>query len=351
MNFTAENIASFLNGQVEGDTGIEVDNISKIEEGKKGTLSFLANPKYESYIYTTESSIVLVNTDFKPQRPLNCTLIRVKDAYEAFASLLEMYQQGRQQQLVGIDSRASIQEGAGFGEHVYVGEFAVIGKNAKIASNVKIYPQVYIGDNVKIGESTIIYPGTRIYHDCVIGSDCIIHSGVVIGSDGFGFAPQENGEHKKIPQIGNVLIEDMVEIGSNTTIDRATMGSTIIRKGAKLDNLIQIAHNVEVGEGSFIAAQTGISGSTKLGKLCWIGGQVGFAGHITIADEVKIGAQAGIANNIKKKGDVVMGTPAFNLVDFQKSAIVFKTLPDLRREVYNLKRELDALKSNMTKQG
>ena len=350
MNFTAETIASFLNGQVEGDTTIEVNNISKIEEGKKGTLSFLANPKYESYIYTTESSIVLVNTNFKPQKPISCTLIRVEDAYQAFASLLEMYQQGKQQQLVGIDERASIKDSAELGENVYIGEFTVIGENAKIAENVKIYPQVYIGEGVEIGENTIIYPGARIYHDCKIGSDCIIHSGAVIGSDGFGFAPQENGEHKKIPQIGNVVIEDSVEIGSNTTIDRATMGSTIIRKGAKLDNLIQVAHNVEVGEGSFIAAQTGISGSTKIGKLCWVGGQVGFAGHITIADEVKIGAQAGIANNIKKKGDMLMGSPAFNLINFQKSSIAFKTLPDLRREVYNLKRELEALKNNNPKQ-
>jgi len=348
MNFTAENIASFLNGQVEGDSGVEVNNISKIEEGEKGTLSFLANPKYESYIYTTESSIVLVNTNFKPQKPVSCTLIRVEDAYQAFASLLEMYQQGRQQQLVGVDERASVQEGVELGENVYVGEFTVIGKDAKIAENAKIYPQVYIGEDVKIGENTIIYPGARIYHDCKIGADCIIHSGVVIGADGFGFAPQENGEHKKIPQIGNVIIEDLVEVGSNTTIDRATMGATIVRRGAKLDNLIQVAHNVEVGEGCFIAAQTGISGSTKLGKFVWAGGQVGFAGHLSIADNVKIGAQAGIANSVKKSGSVIMGSPAFGLVDFQKSSIVFKTLPDLRREVYNLKRELEALKSKTT---
>jgi UDP-3-O-[3-hydroxymyristoyl] glucosamine N-acyltransferase len=348
MNFTAENIASFLNGQIEGDSGVEVNDISKIEDGQKGTLSFLANPKYESYIYTTQSSIVLVNNDFKPQRPVDCTLIRVEDAYQAFASLLEMYQQGKQQQLVGVDERASIQEGVEFGENVYVGEFTVIGKNAKIAENVKIYPQVYVGEDVEIGENTIIYPGARIYHDCKIGADCIIHSGVVIGADGFGFAPQENGEHKKIPQIGNVIIEDLVEVGSNTTIDRATMGSTIVRRGAKLDNLIQVAHNVEVGEGCFIAAQTGISGSTKLGKFVWAGGQVGFAGHLSIADNVKVGAQAGIANSVKKDGSVIMGSPAFGLVDFQKSSIVFKTLPELRREVYNLKRELEALKSNTT---
>ncbi len=346
MNFTAENIASFLNGEIEGDSSIEVNNISKIEEGKKGTLSFLANPKYENYLYSTNSSIVLVNKTLKLQKQVHCTLIRVDDAYEAFASLLEMYQQGKQQQLVGIDERASVQNASEFGENVYVGDFSVISKDVKIGENVKIYPQVFIGENVEIGENTIIYPGVRIYADCKIGSDCIIHSGVVIGSDGFGFAPQQDGEHKKVPQIGNVIIENFVEIGANTTIDCATLGSTIIRKGAKLDNLIQVAHNVEVGERSFIAAQTGISGSTKIGKDCWVGGQVGFAGHINIADGVKIGAQSGIANHVKEKGVVIQGTPAISLVNFQKSSIVFKTLPDLRREVYHLKREIEELKKN-----
>jgi len=349
MNFTAENIASFLNGEVIGDSKIEVSNVTKIEEGEKGTLSFLANPKYENYIYTTQSSIVLVNKTFKPQKKLNCTLIKVEDAYKAFASLLEMYEQGKQQRFVGVSDMSSIQKNVKLGENIYIGEFAVISNNSKIADNVKIHPQVFIGENVEIGENTIIFPGVRIYDECKIGSDCIIHSGVVIGSDGFGFAPQADGEHQKIPQIGNVIIEDLVEIGANTTIDCATLGSTIIKRGAKIDNLVQIAHNVEVGERSFIAAQTGVSGSTKIGKQCWVGGQVGFAGHLNIADDVKIGAQAGIANNIKTKGAVLQGTPAIGLMDFQKSSIVFKTLPDLRREVYNLKRELSELKNNTNK--
>jgi len=349
MKFTAENIAAFLNGQVEGEASIEVNNISKIEEGKKGTLSFLANPKYESYIYSTESSIVLVNNNLKLQKPVSCTLIRVDDAYKSFALLLEVYQQGQKQQSVGVDERASVQEGSKLGENIYIGEFSVVCRNAKIGDNVKIYPQVYVGNNVEIGSNTILYPGVRVYSDCKIGDDCIIHSGAVIGADGFGFAPQMDDEHKKVPQVGNVIIEDFVEIGANTTVDRATMGSTIIRKGAKLDNLIQVAHNVEIGERTFIAAQTGISGSTKIGRLCLIGGQVGFSGHINIADEVKIGAQTGIANHIKEKGAVVQGTPAISLINFQKSSIVFKTLPDLRREVYHLKREIEDLKKNSEK--
>ncbi|MEN8119776.1 MAG: UDP-3-O-(3-hydroxymyristoyl)glucosamine N-acyltransferase [Bacteroidota bacterium] len=349
MKFTAENIAAFLNGNVEGEASVEVNNISKIEEGKNGTLSFLANPKYESYIYSTESSIVLVNNNLKLQKPVNCTLIRVEDAYKAFALLLEMYQHDKQQQMVGVDERASVHEGSELGENTYIGEFSVVSNNARIEDNVKIYPQVYVGENVEIGSNTILYPGVRIYSDCKIGSDCIIHSGVVIGADGFGFAPQMDDEHKKVPQVGNVIIEDFVEIGANTTVDRATIGSTIIRKGAKLDNLIQVAHNVEIGERTFIAAQTGISGSTKIGRLCLIGGQVGFAGHINIADGVKIGAQAGIANNIKEKGVALLGTPAIGLANFKKSSIVFKTLPDLRREVYNLKREIEDLKKNSTK--
>ncbi|RLD83111.1 MAG: UDP-3-O-(3-hydroxymyristoyl)glucosamine N-acyltransferase [Bacteroidetes bacterium] len=349
MNFTAENIAAFLDGFVEGDKSVEVNNISKIEEGRKGTLSFLANPKYENYIYATNSSIVLINKTFKLQKEVNCTLIRVDDAYKAFASLLEVYQLGKQQQVVGVDKLASIHEGVELGENIYVGEFTVIAKNAQIAKNTKVYPQVYVGQNVKIGENTIIYAGVKIYSDCIIGNDCIIHSGVIIGADGFGFAPQKDDEHKKVPQVGNVIIEDFVEIGANSAVDRATMGSTIIRKGAKLDNFIQVAHNVEIGERTFIAAHTGISGSTKIGKMCLIGGQVGFAGHINIADEVKIGAQAGIANNIKEKGALMQGSPAISLVNFQKSSIVFKTLPDLRREVYNLKRELEELKNNSNK--
>jgi len=347
MNFTAKEIALFLNGEIEGDASVSVNNISKIEEGKKGTLSFLANPKYENYLYTTDSSIVLVNKSLKLQKEVKATIIRVEDAYKAFASLLEMYQQSKQQQLSGIHEKSSIRENVSLGENVYVGEFVVIANNSKIGDNTKIHPQVYIGENVEIGENTIIYHGVKIYDDCKIGSNCIIHAGAVIGADGFGFVPQEDGKHKKVPQVGNVIIEDFVEIGANTTIDRATLGSTIIRKGAKLDNLIQAAHNVEIGESCFIAAQTGISGSTKIGKRVWAGGQVGFAGHIKIADDVKIGAQSGIAGNIKKEGAVVQGYPAIPLVNFQKSSIAFKSLPDLRREFYSLKRELEELKEQL----
>ncbi len=348
MNFTAKEIALFLNGQIEGDENVQVNNISKIEEGKPGCLSFLANPKYEPYLYTTDSSIVLVSKELKLQKKVNATLIRVEDPYKAFASLLEMYQQGKQQQFSGIHEKSSIHENATLGEDIYVGEFVVISKNAKIENNTKIFPQVYIGENVTIGENTILYHGVKIYDDCKIGNNCIIHAGAVIGADGFGFAPAEDGKHKKVPQVGNVVIEDFVEVGANTTIDRATLGSTIIRKGAKLDNLIQVAHNVEIGESCFVAAQTGISGSTKIGKRVWAGGQVGFAGHLQIADDVKIGAQAGIQGSIKKEGAVVQGSPAIPLANFQKSSIAFKSLPDLRREFYSLKREVEELKKQLS---
>ena len=348
MRYTAQIIAEFLKGDVEGDTSVEVTNISKIEEGEKGTLSFLANPKYENYIYTTNASVVLVSKSLKLQKPVKSTLIRVEDPYIAFASLLELYQKTKPE-LTGIDKLASIHETAEIAGNVYVGTFSVISRNAKIGSNVKIYPQVFIGENVTIAENTIIHPGARIYSESQIGANCIIHSGVVIGSDGFGFASQTEEEHKKIPHLGNVIIEDCVEIGSNTTIDRATMGSTIIRKGVKLDNLIQVAHNCEIGERTFIAAQTGISGSTKIGKNCMIGGQVGFAGHLTIADDVKIGAQAGIPGNIKEKGAIIQGTPAIGILNFQKSSVIFKYLPELQNELYQLKKELAELKKELKK--
>lgn len=345
MKFTAQQIADFLGGTVEGDPNVEVSNVSKIEEGKTGTLSFLANPKYENYLYTTDSSIVLINKSFNLQKEVKCALVRVEDAYKAFGSLLELYQQAKPVP-VGIDPQSSIDGSATIGEDVYVGAFSIISQNAKIGNNVKIHPQVFIGENVSISDNTILFPGVKVYHDCVIGADCVVHSGVVIGGDGFGFAPQVDSEHKKIPQVGNVVIEDNVEIGANSTIDRATMGSTIIRKGAKLDNLIQVAHNVEIGERTFIAAQTGISGSTKLGKQCLIGGQVGFAGHLTIADEVKIGAQSGIPNSVKEKGSMIMGTPSISLINFQKSSIVFKLLPELRQEIFRLKKEIQELKKD-----
>ena len=347
MNFTAKEIALFLNGEIEGDAEVRVNNISKIEQGKKGTLSFLANPKYENYLYSTDSSIVLINKNQELQKEVKATLIRVDDAYKAFASLLEMYQQGKQAQHSGVHEKSSIRENVSLGDNVYIGEFVVIAQNSQIGNNTKIHPQVYIGENVEIGENTIIYHGVKIYDECKIGNNCIVHAGAVIGADGFGFAPAEDGKHKKVPQVGNVIIEDFVEIGANTTIDRATLGSTIIRKGAKLDNLIQIAHNVEVGESCFIAAQTGVSGSTKIGKRVWAGGQVGFAGHIQIADDVKIGAQAGIQGSVKKEGSVIQGSPAIPLANFQKSSIAFKTLPDLRREFYSLKREMEELKEQL----
>lgn len=344
MRFTAQKIADFLGGSIEGNVDVEVTGISKIEEGGIETLSFLANPKYENFLYTTKSSIVLINRNLKLQKAVNCTLIRVDDAYKAFATLLELYQQSKVAP-VGIDKMSSIDTTASLGMDVYIGTFSIICKNAKIGNNVLIYPQVYVGENVTVDDNTTIFPGVKIYSDSQIGKNCVIHSGVVIGGDGFGFAPQTGQDHQKVPQVGNVIIEDNVEIGSNTTIDRATMGSTIIRKGAKLDNLIQIAHNVEIGERTFIAAQTGVSGSTKIGKDCLIGGQVGFAGHITIGDEVKIGAQSGIPSNIKN-GAVVQGTPAIDLINFQKSSIVFKLLPELRKEIINLKKELEEYKKD-----
>jgi UDP-3-O-[3-hydroxymyristoyl] glucosamine N-acyltransferase len=348
MRFTAQIIADFLKGDVEGDNSVEVTNISKIEEGEEGTLCFLANPKYESYLYTTNASIILVSKNLKLHKPVKSTLIRVEDPYIGFASLLELYQSSKPE-LTGIDKLSSIHETSKIGENVYIGTFTVISKNVKIGNNVKIYPQVFVGDNVIIDDNTIIHPGVRIYADSKIGKDCIIHSGAVIGSDGFGFAPQAEDEHKKLNHIGNVIIEDFVEIGSNTTIDRATMGSTIIRKGAKLDNLIQIAHNCEIGERTFMAAQTGLSGSTKIGKKCLVGGQVGFAGHLTIADEVKVGAQSGIQSNITGIGAIIQGTPAINITNFQKSSIIFKTLPDLRYEIFNLKKEIAELKKELKK--
>ncbi len=348
MRFTARKIADFLGGTIEGNGNVEVMGVSKIEEGTLGTLSFLANPKYENYLYTTNSSIVLINQEHKLNKSVNCTLIRVKDAYKAFATLLELYQQSKPEP-VGIDKMTSIDDTASLGENIYIGAFSVISKNARIGNNVKVYPQVFIGENVVIEDDTVIYSGVKIYEDSIIGKNCVIHSGVVIGSDGFGFAPQTDEEHKKVPQLGNVIVEDFVEIGSNTTVDRATMGSTIIRKGAKLDNLIQVAHNVEIGERTFIAAQTGISGSTKIGKNCLIGGQVGFAGHIQIADEVKIGAQSGIQSSIKEKGIILQGAPAIPLMNFQKSTIVFKSLPELRKEILSLRNEIEQLKKELKK--
>jgi len=342
MNFTAQDIAEFLNGEVDGDGNVAVNNVSRIEEGKPGTLSFLANPKYEHYIYTTNSSIVLVNKDFKAEKELSATLVRVDDAYQSLAKLLEMYEQSKPQK-IGIEEPSYVSKTATVGDKVYVGAFAYIGTNVKIGENVKIYPHSYIGDNVIIGDNTILNSGVKIYENCKIGSNCIFHSGVVIGGDGFGFAPSSANDYKKVPQVGSVIIEDHVEIGANTCVDRATMGATIIRKGVKLDNLIQVAHNVEIDENTVIASQTGIAGSTKIGKNCMIGGQVGFAGHISITDEVKIAAQSGLGKNIKKVGAVVQGSPAFEFGPYQKSYVLFRNLPKMREQLIDLERKVKQL--------
>jgi UDP-3-O-[3-hydroxymyristoyl] glucosamine N-acyltransferase len=342
MNFTAQDIAEFLNGEVDGDASVAVNNVSKIEEGKPGTLSFLANPKYEHYIYTTQSSIVLVNKTFKAEKEVSATLIRVEDAYQSIAQLLEMYEQSKPQK-IGIEEPSFISKTATVGEKAYVGAFAYIGSNVKMGDNVKIHPHVYVGDNVTIGDNTVLNSGVKVYENCKIGANCIVHSGVVIGGDGFGFAPSSANNYKKVPQVGNVVIEDHVEIGANTCIDRATMGSTIIRKGVKLDNLIQVAHNVEIDENTVIASQTGVAGSSKVGKNCMFGGQVGIAGHLTIADDVKIAAQSGIGRNIKKQGVVLQGSPAFEFGPYQKSYVLFRNLPKMREQIMDLEKKVKDL--------
>ncbi|TAL60255.1 MAG: UDP-3-O-(3-hydroxymyristoyl)glucosamine N-acyltransferase [Bacteroidetes bacterium] len=343
MEFTAETIAGFLKGEIEGNPDIIVNTVAKIEEGHEGALSFLANPKYEHYLYTTKSSVVLVNKSFVPSAKVTTTLIKVENAYEAFASLLRLVDQSRPRKK-GIHSTAIIEPTAKIGSDVYIGPYAYVGENCIVNDGCSLYPHVYVGDNTQIGGNCIINPGVKIYHDCLIGEGCIIHAGTVIGSDGFGFAPQSESEYMKIPQLGNVIIEDHVEIGANVTIDRATMGSTIIHKGVKLDNLIQIGHNVEVGENTVIAAQTGIAGSAKVGKNCMFGGQVGIAGHIKIADGTKIGAQAGVLGEIKEENTIIIGTPAFDIKQFFKSTVIFRKLPDLQKKVDSLGKEIESLK-------
>lgn len=339
MEFSAAQIAEALQGKVEGDHEAKVNNVSPIEQGKPGTLSFLSNPKYIEYIYTTEASIVIVNDDFKAEKEIKSTLIRVPDAYQAFATLLTMYEQAKPVP-EGIDSMCKIDDSATVGEKVFIDSFAVIGKNAKIGERVQIHAQAYVGENVTIGDGTIIYPGVKIYHDCVIGKHVTIHAGAIVGSDGFGFAPKKGENYQKIPQIGNVILEDHVEIGANTCIDRATMGSTIIREGVKLDNLIQIAHNVEIGHHTVMASQVGISGSTKVGKDCMFGGQVGLAGHINIGDNVKAGAQAGISGNIRDN-ETVLGSPAINYLRERKAMAVYRNLPDLWKKLNDLEKKLN----------
>lgn len=343
MQFTAAKIAMIIKGHVEGNADVAVSSFGKIEEAQNGQLSFLANPKYEDYLYTTGASIIIINETLQLKKPVTSTLIRVPDAYVAFATLLEAYQQMQSQQLTGIQQPVYIDASAKVGEQVFIGAFAYIGKNAVLGNSVKIYPNTYIGDNTIIGDHSSIHPGVKIYHDVIIGKNVCIHAGTVIGSDGYGYAPQADGTYKKIPQMGNVVIEDNVEIGANTTIDRATMGSTVIKTGAKLDNLLQIAHNVEIGNNAIIAAQAGISGSTKIGNNVMIGGQAGIVGHIQIADGSKINAQSGVSKSIKTPNTTVTGSPAFDYTAALRSQAMAKNLPELEQRIKVLERILQEL--------
>jgi UDP-3-O-[3-hydroxymyristoyl] glucosamine N-acyltransferase len=347
MEFSAQQIAALLSGEIVGNATSVVSGLSKIEDGKSGTLSFLANPKYEEFLYSTEATIVIVNSDFKPTKevPKDCTLIKVPEAYSAFAKLLEMYDQAIAKQ-PKIEAQSFISPSANLGTDVYIGAFAYIGENAVIGNNVHVYPHSYIGDGVKLGEGTIVYSGVHIYRDSVIGKKCTLHSGAIIGADGFGFAPNTENNYQKVPQIGNVILKDHVSIGANTTVDRATLGSTIIEKGVKLDNLIQIGHNVVVGENTVMAAQVGVAGSTKLGKNMMIGGQAGIVGHIELADGVLIGAQSGVGKGVKKEGEILLGSPAYAAEDYKKSYMGFRRLPYILNKLRELEAELEQLKEN-----
>jgi UDP-3-O-[3-hydroxymyristoyl] glucosamine N-acyltransferase len=338
MTFSALQIAALINGKTEGDANISVNSFGKIEEAEDGQLAFLANPKYEEYLYSTKASVIIINEALELKQPVTATLIRVPDAYTAFAKLLSTYQQMMQQQLTGVQEPVYIAASASYGENVFIGAFAYLSDNVKVGNGTKIYPNAYLGNNVKIGDNSIIHAGVKIYHDCVIGNNVIIHAGTVIGSDGFGFAPQTDGSLQKVPQIGNVIIENNVEIGANTTIDRATMGSTIIRSGAKIDNLVQIAHNVEIGSSTVIAALAGISGSTKIGKGVMIGGQAGLAGHLQVDDGSKINAQAGLGKSLKP-GSSVTGSPAYDYNKAIRSQAVARNLPEMEKRI----KELEAL--------
>ncbi len=346
MEFSAAQIALLLNGKVEGDPSATVASMGKIEEARPGQLAFLANPKYEEHLYTTRASVIIVNESQELKQSVPATLLRVPDAYSAFATLLSRYQEIVAQQMVGIQEPSYIAKTAKLGEQVFIGAFAYIGENAIIGNNVKIYPQVYLGDNVVVLDHSVIYPGVKIYSDCKVGSYVTIHGGTVIGGDGFGFAPQADGSFKKVPQMGNVIVEDHVEIGANVTIDRATIGSTIIRSGAKLDNLIQIAHNVEVGNNTVIAAQAGVSGSTKIGNNVMIGGQAGLAGHIQIADGSKINGQSGVSKTITVPGSAVTGTPAFNYTSTMRSQAIFKNLPEMEKRLKELEATIRKLQED-----
>ncbi|MBV8254186.1 MAG: UDP-3-O-(3-hydroxymyristoyl)glucosamine N-acyltransferase [Chitinophaga sp.] len=335
MQFSALQLATMLDGKLEGNPDVKVSNIAKIEEAGDGMLSFIANPKYEEFLYTTQASIILVNESLVIERPVKPTLIRVKDAYSSMALLLEKYRYMTGNK-TGIQQPSYIPKSVKLGENVYVGAFAYLGENVVLGNNVKIYPGVYLGDNVIVNDDSVLYPGVKVYDNCVVGSRVMLHAGCVIGGDGFGFAPQPDGAYKKVPQIGNVVIHDDVEIGANTTIDRATMGSTIIQKGVKLDNLIQIAHNVDIGKNTVIAAQTGVSGSTKIGQNCIIGGQVGIVGHIHLADGTKINAQSGLSKSITIPNSSLTGSPAYDYKSSLKSQAIFRNLPDLEKRVKEL---------------
>jgi len=344
MTFSAAQIALLVNGKVEGDPQATVNSFGKIEEAGDGQLSFLANPKYEEFLYSTNASVIIVNDNLELKQSVSASLVRVTDAYSAFAVLLAKYQEMMTQTLSGIQDPAYISKSAKLGENIFIGAFAYLGENVVIGNNVKIFPQVFLGNNVCVADNTILHPGVKIYHDCQIGKNVTIHAGSVIGSDGFGFAPQADGTYKKVPQIGNVVIEDFVEIGANAAIDRATIGSTIIRSGAKLDNLIQVAHNVEVGNNSVIAAQAGVSGSTKLGKNVMIGGQAGIVGHLQIADGVRINAQSGVSKSIKTPNTAVTGSPAHDYTSALRSQALSRKLPELEKRL----KELEALIKQLT---
>jgi len=339
MNFTAQQIAGILEGDIVGNPDVEVSKLSKIEEGTEGSLTFLANPKYKSYIYSTKASITIVNKTFEPENDISTTLIKVEDAYKSFSKLLEYYNQIKLNK-TGIEQPSFIHESATLGDQIYVGAFSYIGENVQIGENVKIFPNTYIGDNVTIGDNTIVFSGAKIYAECSIGNYCVINSGVIIGADGFGYVPDEKGVYSKVPQTGNVIIEDYVDVGAATTIDRATLGSTIIRRGVKLDNQIQIAHNVEIGKNTVIAAQTGIAGSTKIGENCVIGGQVGFAGHLNIGNNVKIQAQSGIGRHVKDN-EILQGSPSFTYGDWNKSYVYFKNLPKIVKTISDLEKKVN----------
>ncbi len=346
MEFSAKQIAEFIQGTIIGDENATVHTFAKIEEGIPGALSFLSNPKYTSYIYDTKSSIVLVNKDFEPEHEISTTLIKVDNAYESLAKLMTLYEMS-QPKKSGISSLASIADNAKIGEGCYIGPFTCIEEGVEIGKNVYIHPNVTIGNNVKIGDNCILYPHVTVYHDCRIGNNCILHAGAVIGADGFGFAPTPDG-YEKIPQIGIVILEDSVDVGANTCIDRATMGATIIKKGVKLDNLIQVAHNVEIGSNTVMASQVGIAGSAKVGEWCMFGGQVGVAGHIKIGDKVSVGAQSGIPGNVKS-GTTLMGYPAIDPKQFARSAAIYKKLPDMYSELGKLQKEIEELKKQINK--